>query len=172
MKLYMKQKVFSWKDRFKIYDEFENVLYEVEGEFFTMGKKLHIYDASHREAAFIHQKIWSFLPRYFVSHDGVDVAEVVKEFTFIRQEYTVNGPGWQVHGDFMAHEYEITGNDGIVASISKKWFTWGDTYEIDIHNGPENGSEADEIMVLCVVLIIDAVMEAASAAAGASGGAS
>ena len=44
MKLYMKQKVFSIKDRFYIKDEFEKDRYYVEGEFFTIGKKLHLYD--------------------------------------------------------------------------------------------------------------------------------
>ena len=152
MKLYIKQKVFSWGDKFRIYDEYENDLYYVEGEVFTFGKKLHLYERSGTELAFIHQKVWSFLPRYFVSQNGVDVAQVVKEFTFLRPEYTVEGPGWTVKGDFLAYEYEISAAGRMVAAVSKHWFTWGDTYEIDIVN------DADAVMALCVVLIIDAVI--------------
>ena len=46
MKLYLKQKVFSWGDSFTVYDENGNDKYYVEGEIFSFGKKLHIYDLS------------------------------------------------------------------------------------------------------------------------------
>ena len=45
MKLYMKEKVFSWTDKFTIVNERQKVRYTVEGEFFSFGKKLHVYDA-------------------------------------------------------------------------------------------------------------------------------
>lgn len=171
MRLYMKQKVFSWGDKFKVYDESGAVHFLVEGEVFSWGKKLHVYDVTGREVAYIHQKVFSFLPKYYISHDGVDVAEVIKEFTFLSQKYTVNGPGWSVSGDFWAHEYEITCGPQLVAAISKKWFTWGDTYEIDIHGGIDPENEAEIATVLCVVLIIDAVLQsnAAAASSGANG---
>ena len=91
MKLYIKQKVCSWGDKFRIYDAYENDKYYVEGEVFTLGKKLHLYSLSGDELAYIHQKLWSFLPKYFISQNGEDVAQVIKEFTFFRQEYTVEG---------------------------------------------------------------------------------
>ena len=162
MKLYIKQKVFSWGDKFRIYDEYENDKYYVEGEVFTFGKKLHLYSNGGSELAYIHQKVWSFLPKYYISRDGIDVAQVIKEFTFFRQEYTVEGLGWTVKGNFWAHEYEITGNGRTVATISKQWFTWGDTYEIDIADG------IDEVMALCVVLIIDAVIQQSNSGAAAA----
>ena len=77
---------------------------------------------------------------------------MVKEFTFFKQKYSVHGLGWQVQGDFWAHEYEITQNDQIIVSISKEWMTWGDSYEIRM------ADDVDEIMALSVVLVIDACM--------------
>ena len=44
MDLYIKQKVFSWKDKFSVYDRNGEQRYYVEGEVFTVGKKLHLYD--------------------------------------------------------------------------------------------------------------------------------
>lgn len=153
MKRYIKQKVFSWNDRFRIYDACENDLYYVEGEILSLGKKLHLYRKSGEELAFIHQKLLTFLPRYFISRNGVDVAEVVRELTFFRPRYTVKGPGWTVSGDIFEHEYEISSGRRPIASVSKRWFSWGDTYEIDIDD------QADEVMVLAIVLVIDAVIE-------------
>ena len=162
MKFYIKQKVFSWGDKFRIYDENEKDKYYVEGEVFTFGKKLHFYSQSGNELAYIHQKIWSFLPKYYISRNGVDVAQVIKEFTLFRQEYFVDDLGWVVNGNFLAHEYEINAAGRTIVSISKHWFTWGDTYEIDIADG------VDEVIALCVVLIIDAVIAQSNSSAAAS----
>lgn len=155
MKLYIKQKIFSWGDKFYIYDEAGNERYYVEGEIFTWGKKLHLYDLQHNELAFIKQEVFSFLPKYYIFKQDMQIAEVVKEFTFFKQEYSVNGPGWQVHGDFWAHEYKIEAYSREIASVSKEWMTWGDVYEIRIPEG------TDVIPVLGVVLVIDACIEAA-----------
>jgi len=162
MKLYIKQKVFSWGDKFRIFDEYQNDRYYVEGEVFSFGKKLHLYSDTGEEEAFIHQKVLSFMPRFFISRNNIDVAQVIKKFTILRQEYVVEGPGWTVNGNFLAHDYEITSGGRSVASISKHWFTWGDTYEIDISD------DADEVMAICVVLIIDAVIAQSNNSAAAS----
>ncbi len=158
-RLYIKQKVFSWRDKFTVWDEFGGDRYYVEGEIFTFGKKLHVYGADGGEAAFISEKVWSFLPRYRVYIDGEQVAMIVKEFTFLRPRYTIEGLGWEVQGSFWEHDYEISGGGGTVARIHKQWMTWGDCYEIDIDEGE------DEVLVLAVVLAIDCVMAAQAAAA-------
>ena len=44
MKLYIKQKVFSWGDKFTVKDSNGEDRYYVEGEIFSWGKKLHVYD--------------------------------------------------------------------------------------------------------------------------------
>ena len=130
MNLYIKQHIFTWGDKFSIYDEAGREKYNVEGEIFTWGKKLHLSDLRGNELAFIEQEIFTFLPKYHISRNGAKIAEVVKEFTFFKHEYSVNGLGWQVHGDFWDHEYEITDGSGRIASVSKEWMTWGDSYEI------------------------------------------
>ena len=156
MKLYIKQKVFSWGEKFTVKDAYGYDKYIVEGEIFSWGRKLHVYDTAGNEVAFIKQEVWSFLPRYYVFCGNEQVAEIVKEFTFLFPKYSVEGLGWDIEGRFMAHDYEISKNGQMIVSISKEWMTWGDSYELDIRN-PE-----DEIVALAVVLTIDCVMAAAS----------
>ena len=158
MKLYIKEKVFSWGDKFTVKDEHGYDKYVVEGEVFTWGKKLHIYDMTGREVAFIKQEVWSFLPRYYVFCDGQQVAEIKKEFTFLFPKYSIEGLGWEIDGSFLAHEYEITQRGRSIVTISKEWMTWGDSYELNIAN------PADEILALAVVITIDCVMESGSGA--------
>lgn len=154
MNLYIKQRIFTWGDRFSVYDENGNEKYYVEGEILTFGKKLHLYDLMGRELAYVEQQLFTLLPRYLIYRNGVEFAEVVKEFTFFHPEYTVNGPGWNVRGDFFNHDYEVTAGNTVIASVAKEWFTLGDAYEISF------GAGVDEIAALSVVLVIDACIEA------------
>lgn len=154
MKLYLKQKVFSFGDKFTLYDEAGSERYFVQGEVFSFGKKLHILDLAGRELAMIRQHIWTFLPRYSIDIGGAEVAQVVKKFTFFRNEYVIEGLGWTVHGDMFDHDYEIWQGDQVIATVCKAWFSWGDAYEIDI------SPNAHLITALAVVLVIDACLEA------------
>lgn len=100
MKLYIKQKVFSWVDRFTVFDETGADKFYVEGEFFSWGKKLHVTDRTGRETAFIQQKVFSMMPRFFVYIDGVERAEIVKRLTFFCEKYEIEGLDWTIEGDF------------------------------------------------------------------------
>jgi uncharacterized protein YxjI len=159
MKLYIKQKVFSWGDKFTVKNEVGQDKYTVEGEIFSWGKKLHVYDMAGKEVAFIKQEIFSWMPRFYVFCSGRQVAEIKKRFTFLFPKYSIEGLGWEIDGSFMAHDYEITKNGYPIVSISKEWMTWGDSYELSIAN-PQ-----DEIVALAVVLTIDCVMAAAASSA-------
>ncbi len=162
MKLFIKQKVFSWKDKFFVKDESGNDKYYVEGEFFSLGKKLHIYDSNGGELASVRQKVLSFLPRYYVYVGETQVAEIVKEFTLFKNKYRIEGLNWEVNGNFLDHDYEITDNVRSVVRIKKAWFSWGDSYELDIEEG------ANEVLALSVVLAIDCVLESQRSSAAAN----
>lgn len=148
MKLYIKQKVFSWRGRFFIRNENNFDKYSAEGEIFTWGRKLHIYNSKGIEVAFIRRKLWTFLPRYYIEIDGRTYT-LVKEFTFFRSRYHLEGIPWTMEGDFLAHEYSLRDSKGIVMSMSKHWFTWGDSYELDIRDSN------NELLCLCIALAID-----------------
>ena len=158
MKLYIKEKVFSWGDKFTVKDAYGEDKYIVEGEVFTFGKKLHVYDRSGREVAFIKQEVWSFLPRYYVFCGDRQIAEIKKAFTFLFPRYTIEGLGWEIDGSFLAHDYQIIKRGRKIVTISKEWMTWGDSYELDI------ADPADELVALAVVIAIDCVTESNSGA--------
>jgi len=153
MKLFMKQKIFSFKDKFFVYDEWGKEKYSVEGELISLGKRLHVRDARGEELAFIKQRILSFSPRYKIFVGGNEVAEVLKHFTLFKPHYSVLGTNWEVRGDFFDHEYAVYDNDLPVATVKKEWLSWADTYSIEI------APYADELTALCVVLVIDAALD-------------
>ena len=152
MNLYIKQKVFSFRDRFFVYDESGAEKYYVEGEVFSFGKKLHIFDMKGNRLADIAQQVFSFLPKFHVTVNGHSF-EVKRLFTFFHPKYTVEPFGWTVYGNFFEHDYEISGGSDVIAKIAKEWFSFGDAYAIRISSG------IDELAVLSSVLVIDACME-------------
>jgi uncharacterized protein YxjI len=149
----MKQKVFSWKDKFSIQNSFGEDKYFVEGKLISLGKKLRIYDTQGNELAFVNQKIVSLLPKFSVEMNGQEVAVIKKKFTFFKPKYFIEGPGWEVQGDFLSHDYTIVDGSTIIVAIHKKWMAWGDTFELDIPD------ESHEVLAVAVVLAIDAVMD-------------
>ena len=126
MKLYFKQRFFSWFDSYDIYDyDTGDVVYTVEGQL-------------------------TFLPKFDLYLGDACIGTICKEFTIVRPQFTLDCNGWQVEGDFMGWEYEITDGQRQVAAISKELLHWTDTYVIDVADG------RDGLCALMVVLAIDA----------------
>lgn len=154
MQYYIKQQIFSWNDRFTVKDHFGNDIYFVEGAFFSWGKKLSMSDSFGNEVLYIKQNIWNFLPNYSLFIGDEEIATVRKELSFFRPNYSIQGPNWDVDGSVWAHNYQILNNNELIATVSKEWFTWGDSYSLDIHD--ENHS----LLALGIIIVIDCVMAA------------
>lgn len=154
MKLYIKQKVFTIKDKFTVKNEEGNDKYFVEGKLFSLGKKFYIYNMEKEEVAYIEQKLMNLMPKFFVYVKGEKIAEIHKKFSFLKPKYEIVGKNWVTNGDLWAHEYNITDMDSgnQIASMHKEWMTWGDSYMLDIVD------EKHEISIMALMLAIDAVM--------------
>lgn len=155
MRYVMKQHWLSFADRFTIRDADGRDAYHVRGKVLSFGDKLTITDAGGREVALIDQKLLSWGPTYEVFRDG-HLAAVVKKklFTLFRARFTVDVPGpddLEAAGDFLDHEYTFTREGREVASVSKRWFSWSDTYGIDVADGE------DDALILAATVVIDLV---------------
>ena len=158
MRYVMKQKLFSWGDDFRIRDESGKDVFFVDGRAFSLGDKLSFQDLAGKELAFIRQKLLSWSPTYEISRGGQVAAVVRKElFTLLRCRFTVDVPGpddLEAEGNFLDMEYSFTRGGRKVAEISKRWFTWADTYGVDIADGE------DEVLILASTVVIDMVCHA------------
>lgn len=162
MKLYMKQKVFSLKGSFSIYDEEEVQRYSVEGKMFSVRSKHYVYNNLGAQVAYIHQKPIAFLPKFYIELSNGDTYEMKSKLAFAKEVSLIEKLGWEIRGDFMQHNYTITSGEREVVSVHQQWLSWGDTYEIDIKEG------VDEVLALAVVLCYDIMHEETAAASSAS----
>jgi uncharacterized protein YxjI len=153
MRYVMKQQLFSWGDDFLIKDERDRDTFFVDGKAFSLGNQLSFQDMAGNELAFIKQKLFSWGPTYEIYREGQLFAVVQKElFTFFKCRFTVDVPGpddLEAEGDFMDHEYTFTRRGLSVAEVSKKWFSWTDTYGVDIAEGE------DDVLIIASTVVID-----------------
>ena len=150
MKLYFKQRFFSWFDSYDIYDEQGNTLYVVKGQL-AWGHCLKIFDRTGNEVGTVKERILTFLPKFEIYLGDRYLGCIKKEFTFFKPQFTIDYNGWQIQGNFMEWDYQITNASGTeVASISKELFHMTDQYVIDVR-GDENS-----LIVLMFVLAMDA----------------
>lgn len=150
----VKQKIFALGDSFIIRDDAGNECFKVKGRVFALGDKLRVLDMDDREILYIEQKLFRFLPEYTIYFSGQPVAVVKKEFSFFKPRFNIQSTmgNYTIDGNFFGMEFAIYKNGIMVAQISKKWFSWSDTYGVDIDNN-ENAP-----FILALVIIVDQVI--------------
>ena len=153
MRYVMKEKLFAFGDDFTIQDEHGNDVYFVDGKAFSIGDQLSFQDMKGNELAYIKQKLFAWGKTYETYRSGVLAAVVKKEmFTFFKCRFTVDVPGpddLEANGDFLDHEYSFSRGGRTVAAVSKKWFSWTDTYGVDVEDGE------DPVLVLASAVVVD-----------------
>ncbi|MFC1601427.1 LURP-one-related/scramblase family protein [Candidatus Sumerlaeota bacterium] len=156
MRYMMKRKFWSWGDNFTIKDEHEQDAYSVRGKAFSWGDNLTIHDPAGRELARISQTLMSWKPRYEIYRDGRRFAELVKEFSWFKQEFTLDVPGpndYTIIGSFWGHEYTFERGGAVVARVSKKFWSLSDTYGIETIPGE------DDVAILATCVVIELVCQ-------------
>ncbi|MEP6495868.1 MAG: LURP-one-related family protein [bacterium] len=153
MRYVMKQKLLSWGDDFYIRDEDSREVFFVDGKAFSFGDQLSFQDLERHELAYIKQKVFSLGRTYEIYRGGALAAVIKKElFALFHHRFTVDVPGpddLEAEGDFLDHEYAFTRGGRVVATVSKKWFSFADTYGIDIADGE------DDVLILASAVVVD-----------------
>ncbi len=155
MRYQIKQKAFSLGDQYMIRDAQGEPAFKVEGKVFSWGDSLSFRTAAGAELARIEQKLFSWKPTYRIHRDGELFAEVIKEWTWLYKQFTLDVPGpndYTIDGSFWEHEYAFTRGGRQVAAVSKKFWSWADTYGVDIIDGE------DDQAILATCIVIDLVL--------------
>ncbi|KPL58420.1 LURP-one-related/scramblase family protein [Rossellomorea vietnamensis] len=149
--LYIKQKVFSFSEKFTVKDQDEKDVYYVEGSFMKVPKTFSIMNTDRNEVALITKKVLSFLPTFFVEVNGQDLVTIKKEFSFLKARYSIDAAGIEVNGNWMDMDFQVLHQGRVVGEVGKEWFSWGDSYRVQILE------EEMETMILALVIAIDCV---------------
>ena len=89
-------------------------------------------DTARQEVALITKKTFSWLPTFFVDVHGQETVMIKKEFTFLKARYSINAAGIDGTGELVGCGFRGVPKQKMIGAVSKKWFTWGDSYQLQI----------------------------------------
>ena len=149
----MREKMFSIGDDAWIEDQDGNRAFKADGKALRMRSTFILEDASGNEVASIQEKMLHIKDTMEIERGGSKIATVKKALVSpLRDRFDVKiegGGDWDVQGNIVNHEYEITSGRDKVAEVSMKWFRVRDTYGIEVTPGQDVG------LVLAVAVALD-----------------
>ncbi|HEX6845256.1 MAG TPA: LURP-one-related family protein [Actinomycetota bacterium] len=152
VKFRMREKMFSIGDDSWIEDEQGAKVFKVNGKAMRLRDTFLLEDAAGHEVAKIQERKLHIRDTMAIERGGKKIATVHKRVVGLRNHLKVeveNGPDMKVHGNFVDHEYEIEGDGGKVAEISKRWFRVRDTYGVEVD------AEADAGLILAIAVAVE-----------------
>ncbi|MBO7703716.1 MAG: LURP-one-related family protein [Solobacterium sp.] len=152
--LYMDENILATLEEFYVRDSQGRKRYKVTGTPMSLTKKLKIFDAQGRPMAVIERPVLSlFRDTYDIYVRGKKRA-VIRERLFKLlpwNRHTIGIVNWDVNGSILDHDYTLVKGFKQIASIHRKWMSFGDCYEIRVKDG-EN-----ELLVLATAVALDAI---------------
>ena len=155
MRYVIKEQFWSWGNDFYIYTPDREPVFSIDGQAFSWGDKLSFQDMNGTELAFISQKLLSWKPRYEIYRNSQLFAEVTKEWSWFNKQFALDVPGpndYVIDGSFWMHDYTFQRGGNTVAVVSKAFWSWTDSYGVEIVDGE------DDVAILCTAIVIDQVL--------------
>jgi uncharacterized protein YxjI len=150
----IRQNLISIGDDFWIENAEGKRVFKVDGKVLRIRKTLLFEDAHGNKLAQIQQRLLAIRDTMAVQDMYGNEMAVIKKALIapLRDRWSVDvksGPDLDVQGNIFDHEYSITQGRNQIAQVSKQWFTFTDTYGVEI------ASEQNDILILAVAIAID-----------------
>jgi uncharacterized protein YxjI len=149
----MRERLLSIGEDFTIEDERGHPVYQVDGKVLRLRATFVIKDRHGNEVATIREKKLALRDSMHILRGGEPIATIRKAwFTPFRDKFAIDVTGGEdmvAQGDILDHEYAIRRAGETVAHVSKQWFSFRDTYGIEIASGEDDG------LILAIAVAID-----------------
>jgi uncharacterized protein YxjI len=150
----IRQNLISIGDDFWIENEQGKRVFKVDGKVLRIRKTLVFEDAKGRKLAQIQERLLAIRDTMAIEDANGDQIATVKKALIapLRDRWSVNvknGHDLDVQGNIFDHEYAITQGRKQIAQVSKQWFTFTDTYGVEVASGQ------NDILILAVAIAID-----------------
>lgn len=153
MRYIIREKFFHLGEDSQITDESGAPVYEVDGKILSLHNTLTVRDMRGEVVATVKRQLLALTPTYTIERPGVEPAQVRKHFiNLLGDRFTIDIPGphdLELDGNLFEHEYRVTRDGAVVATVSKRWIALTDTY------GVETAPGQDDVLILASVLALD-----------------
>ena len=151
MKLYVNEKIFSLHNKFYVKDENDMDVYEISSKVFSIGDKTTINDMQGNKVAYIEQEIFHLTPNYNIYIGEQFAFKITKKFQLFKNDYVLSN-GYRVEGGFMMLDFAVFDDkNNQIGSITRKFISIGDKYEITI----DDVSKKEIVLAIIVAITND-----------------
>ena len=86
-------------------------------------------------------------------NEGNEVAVIKRKFSVLRPKVEIESSVSNItlEGDYFAHNFTLLENGVELASVTKKWISWGDSYVITIQDDSKTN------FLLAIIILIDSI---------------
>lgn len=155
MRYLIRQKFFSFADKYYINDAGGNPRFMVKGKFISIGKKFWICTTAGEEIYYIKQRLFRLFPTFTIYQNEQAVGTYKGKFALFvkRAKVTSEFGDFKVKGNVFAWDFNFYAGENEVMTISKKILKVADTYTVDIAQG------LNDPFMLALAVIVDAVYQ-------------
>jgi len=153
--LYVKQKVFKITDHYRIFDENQTPVYQVDQDFKLVGNTVHVSNLHGQEIFVVNKIVFTLLPKYEVKFsDGREVL-LQSRLALLRKKIDVlpEDMGILLEGNVFDYDFTISKYGNMIGRIRKEILAWGDTYEITVYD------ERYQDLVVALMIAVDCIKD-------------
>jgi len=150
------------RDKFAVLDAQSRPVYRAVGSLFKIPKQFEILNLEDKVLATVTKKPFAWRPAFKLELGNQQAATIRKQWTLFKPRYELSAVGLTVTGDFWDMNFKVVRQGRIIGSVSKRWFSVGDKYEMTVQD------QADELLLVGLVIAIDYVKRTEAAIASRS----
>ena len=153
MNLYLKQSVFTIRDRLTFFDQSQRAVYHVTGSLFAVPRRLDITEAGGgRRLMQVRLRLFTLFRTYTLrdsTQGNRTIGTIRRRFTLTKSFCVrINGERLRLKGSLFGFQFALLNKAGeTLLNIRKRLIAWGDTYEVFIDDTKINPEIAASICV-------------------------
>jgi uncharacterized protein YxjI len=159
MRYQVREKLFRLGEDNDILNDAGQPVLKVDGKVLSIHGLMLVNDLTGAEVARVSRKLVSLRPTYEITLASGVTAELHQRFTgpfHPKWNFSVSGgQEMEMGGNFSGHDFTLTANGQPVATVSKAWISFADSYGVDVAEGQ------NDLLILCGVLALEAEQDRA-----------
>ena len=159
MRYQVREKLFRLGEDNDILNDAGQPVLKVDGKVLSIHGLMLVNDLTGAEVARVSRKLVSLRPTYEITLASGVTAELHQRFTgpfHPKWNFSVSGgQEMEMGGNFSGHDFTLTANGQPVATVSKAWISFANSYGVDVAEGQ------NDLLILCGVLALEAEQDRA-----------
>ena len=136
-------------EEYSVY-EGDTLKYKAHQRLLCAGADFDIFDSNGNKIGLIDQKVLNALKTYEITLNGKKCGTVKEIFPALTKDMSYDGKNWKLDGDAFGLNFKFTDTaKNVHATVKKKVFAYGDTYEIVVED------PANELLVVTLTVVLD-----------------